>query len=289
VIVRLLRRLAGSKIRARVLVLYLGPRAAPGQQPGLRRNDAETSTGLRFWTRANLGQCLLATRRKPNRLAKEVRQVQRFDGQQGFDFPVPPPKNEPPLSPSLGPLFERRLILISAPRFYGLNVEFTEERFSSTMRTFDLKRIGQSVRGNSAGCCGKLYGAQASRARYVFEMHGESPQPPCSTYSLSQKGASGIFKKARARPPSPAKSVGGTGFRLVGLLVCAPTALRNILKISYTFTNQKANKRKIFPLFTGRTACALIPTSSNHNHDRHRRGACCGFSGMANLPATNPD
>jgi N6-adenosine-specific RNA methylase IME4 len=39
------------------------------------KHDADYFTGLGYWTRANPEQCLLATRGKPTRLAKDVRRL----------------------------------------------------------------------------------------------------------------------------------------------------------------------------------------------------------------------
>jgi N6-adenosine-specific RNA methylase IME4 len=39
------------------------------------KHDADLFTGLGYWTRANPGQCLLATRGKPIRQAKDVKRL----------------------------------------------------------------------------------------------------------------------------------------------------------------------------------------------------------------------
>lgn len=44
------------------------------RQPDMFRDDADVQMGLGYWTRANSEACLLATRGKPKRLSKNVRQ-----------------------------------------------------------------------------------------------------------------------------------------------------------------------------------------------------------------------
>lgn len=46
-----------------------------GSAPGKRFAEKDFFTGLGFWTRANVEQCLLATRGKPKREAKDVRRL----------------------------------------------------------------------------------------------------------------------------------------------------------------------------------------------------------------------
>jgi N6-adenosine-specific RNA methylase IME4 len=43
-------------------------------QPDMFRDDADVQMGLGYWTRANTEFCLLATRGKPTRLSKSIRQ-----------------------------------------------------------------------------------------------------------------------------------------------------------------------------------------------------------------------
>lgn len=54
----------------------------------------------------HLGRVLEMAESSSDRYTYERKIVQRFGGQQEFDFVVPPPKDGSPLTTSPGPLFE---------------------------------------------------------------------------------------------------------------------------------------------------------------------------------------